>query len=86
MKLTALALLAPISLLAPAPSASPGQQETFTNERGVRARAFERPAREGTRPTGVPEISPTLATGGLLLLVGGTLILIGRRRGTRTHR
>ena len=33
---------------------------------------------------GAPEIHPSLWTGGLLLLIGGTLILVARHRRTRS--
>jgi LPXTG-motif cell wall-anchored protein len=34
-------------------------------------------------PVGAPEISPTLVVSGMILLIGGTLILLGRRRAQR---
>ena len=33
-----------------------------------------------TRLTGAPEIDPGLAAAGLVVLIGGTLVLTGRRR------
>ncbi|MFN0242941.1 MAG: hypothetical protein ACKVWV_08635 [Planctomycetota bacterium] len=35
-----------------------------------------------SQPLGAPEIDPSLLAGGVLLLVGGTLVLTGRRQTT----
>jgi hypothetical protein len=42
--------------------------------------------RAAPQSNGAPEIHPGLLTGGLILLIGGTLVLVGRRaRGAEGH-
>lgn len=38
------------------------------------------PSHGNTAPLGAPEIDPSLLAGGALLIVGGTLVLMGRKR------
>lgn len=44
------------------------------------AKAAQNIAPQGTTPHGAPEISPSLAAAGLFLLLGGTVLLVTRRR------
>jgi len=82
---SSLTLVACLALMAPEASAQSdiSKSDFGGNGRVIKRRPSNRPAfggDEGTKPTGAPEIEPSLAAGGFLLLIGGSLILLGRRR------
>lgn len=83
---SSLAVAACLAVMAPdAPAQGELSKSDFGgNGRVTKRRPTDRPAlggdEGGTKPTGAPEIEPSLAAGGFLLLIGGSLILVGRRR------
>jgi hypothetical protein len=54
------------------------------NDRAENARG-NRDNRWRNRTFGAPEINPSLLAGGLALLIGGTFVLLGQRRASRSE-
>jgi len=94
--LAAALLSAPVTSAAPSPRRQPGLERNGDQSVWMRNRHIpdgdrtegaraNRDGRGRSRAFGAPEIDPGLLSGGLALLLGGTLVLLGQRRATRSE-
>jgi len=75
-----------MSASTPAASLQGSQKSNASVSRGERTESprGDREGRRNNSTAAAPEIDPGLVGGGLALLLGGTLVLLGRRRAARS--